>query len=137
MGVAKSEQDLKSVMQNLLREAPKSKAGRVTWLWAEISEALGRGHGVKTIWEHLQANGLEMKYNEFRSYVSRMKKKRPQSEKGRESALVPIPTADRARQQPSPLSSLDESEARTREHLQKGRSFEWKGTKDEDPDKLF
>jgi len=137
VGIAKSERNVKDALQDLLQEAPKTKAGQVTWLWPEISEALRKGHGVKTIWEHLKANGLDMKYNEFRSYVSRMKKKRPQSEKKREPSPAPSPPVDRAPQQSAPLSTREESEAMTREYLKKGHVIEWKGTKDVDPGELF
>ena len=143
MAISKIEL-LKSALQKLLQEAPESKAGLVTWLWPEISYALGRGHGVKAIWERLHANGVEMKYNEFRSYVSRMKKKNPQSEKRRDAMPVPTIPANRT-QQPAALSSEEEaaarirdaSVARAREALRKGQGFEWPGTKDVDPKKLF
>jgi hypothetical protein len=78
-----------------------------------------------------------MKHNEFRTYVSRMKKKAPQSEKGRESAPAPAPARDRGRQQASPVSTAAESAAIAREHLKKAEGIEWKGMKDVDLKKLF
>jgi len=137
MTISKNTGNLKRAMRTLAEKPPNGKAAMIEWLWPEIAAAIKNGHRLKAIWECLCANGLQMKHNEFRTYFSRMKKKLPQSEKGRESAMAPTLTADRGRQQPSPLSTAAESAARAREHLKKAQGIEWKGTKDIDPSKLW
>lgn len=138
MGIPKNGKNLKGAMQNLADEAPKGKGALIEWLWPEIAEGIRKGHRLKGIWERLCANGLQMKHNEFRTYVSRMKKKiaAPQGSRERETVEGSRPAGDRG-QKSLPLSPLADSEARTREHLRRGQGIEWKGTKDEDPDKLF
>src|SRR5579859_5309744 len=97
MGISKNTKNLKGAMQNLAQEAPKGKAALIEWMWPEISEGIRNGHRLKAIWERLCANGLQMKHNEFRTYVSRMKKKlaAPQESKEREPVPAPRPGGDR------------------------------------------
>jgi hypothetical protein len=137
MTISKNASNLKRAMRTLADEPPKGKAAMIDWLWPEIAAGIKNRHRLKVIWERLCANGLQMKHNEFRTYVSRMKKKLPRTQKGREFAPAPGPAGDHGRQQASPLSTGAESAALAREYLKKGQGIEWKGTKDIDPDKLF
>ena len=147
MSTEKLEKKLKATIRQLLEEPPKTKAGTVVSLWPEISEALAKGHKIGVIWNRMQAGGLEMKYNQFRTYVSRMRKKHvlpqgkkmreaPRSDEGKIEMVQATLPAGHGRQA-SPSSTREESEARTREYLRKGQGIQWKGTKDEDPHDLF
>src|SRR5260370_21427506 len=93
MGIPKNGKNLKGAMQNLADEAPKGKAALIEWLWPEIAAGISKGHRLKGIWERLCANGLQMKHNEFRTYVSRMMKKiaAPHSVRERETGEGPRP----------------------------------------------
>src|SRR5579863_6083357 len=59
-----------------LRESPpRTKSGRIVWAWPEIQASLAAGRKMHEIWEALQLDGIEMSYGQFRTYVSRIRKK--------------------------------------------------------------
>jgi hypothetical protein len=42
--------------------------------WPEIKAALEAGHSLKTVWERLQADGIEIRYNRLSEYVARLRR---------------------------------------------------------------
>jgi hypothetical protein len=60
---------------SLPQHPPPSKTGKVIWAWPEIEEALKCGWRMTDIWKALHDDGIEMPYNQFRVYVSRIRKR--------------------------------------------------------------
>ena len=54
---------------------PRTKSGQVTWAWPEIQASLSSGRSLREVWEALQRDGIRMSYNQFRVYVSRIRKR--------------------------------------------------------------
>jgi hypothetical protein len=62
-------------LKALRESAPRTKSGRIVWAWPEIQASLAGGRKMHEIWEALQLDGIEMSYGQFRTYVSRIRKK--------------------------------------------------------------
>ena len=62
-------------LKALRESAPRTKSGRIVWVWPEIQASLAAGRKMHEIWEALQLDGIEMSYGQFRTYVSRIRKK--------------------------------------------------------------
>ena len=60
---------------SLPQQPPPSKTGRVVWAWPKIVDALNAGWRLSEIWEALREDGIEMPYNQFRVYVSRIRRR--------------------------------------------------------------
>ena len=54
---------------------PRTKSGQVLWAWPAIQASLDSGRNLREIWEALQLDGIEMSYDQFRVYVSRIRKR--------------------------------------------------------------
>jgi hypothetical protein len=54
---------------------PRTKTGQVLWAWPAIQASLNSGRNLREIWEALQLDGIEMSYDQFRVYVSRIRKR--------------------------------------------------------------
>jgi hypothetical protein len=54
---------------------PRTKTGQVLWAWPAIQLSLNSGRNLREIWEALQLDGIEMSYDQFRVYVSRIRKR--------------------------------------------------------------
>jgi hypothetical protein len=61
--------------------------------WPEIKAALETGHSLKTIWERLQADGMEIRYNRLSEYVARLRRG---TQRGQGGAVSVRPTAAQA-----------------------------------------
>ena len=74
--------DAKSAPKILLRlgslpqQPPPSKTGKVVWAWPKIVDALNAGWRLSQVWEALREDGIEMPYNQFRVYVSRIRRRK-------------------------------------------------------------
>jgi hypothetical protein len=62
-------------LRALAATAPKTKSGQVVWAWPDIQASLKGGRNLKEIWEALQLDGIVMSYDQFRVYVSRIRKR--------------------------------------------------------------
>jgi hypothetical protein len=58
---------------------PPSKTGKVVWAWPRIVDALQSGWRLADVWEALRKDGIEMPYNQFRVYVSRIRRRAAKS----------------------------------------------------------
>lgn len=54
---------------------PSTKAGAVRALWPAIQAALENGQTLKTVRDWLEEEGVYLTYNQFTSYVGRMRRK--------------------------------------------------------------
>jgi len=73
----------------LSEQPPASGTGKVIWAWPWISTALARGWGVRDIWRALEADGLAIPYDQFRVYVSRVRKRMAQQQKREQQQAQP------------------------------------------------
>jgi hypothetical protein len=62
-------------LEALPKRLPPSKTGKVLWAWPKILDALRHGWTLSAIWEALRDDGIDMPYNQFRVYVSRIRKR--------------------------------------------------------------
>jgi hypothetical protein len=62
----------------LSEQPPASGTGKVVWAWPWIEAALARGWGVRDVWRAIEADGLAIPYDQFRVYVSRVRKRMAQ-----------------------------------------------------------
>jgi hypothetical protein len=62
-------------LRALAETPPKTKSGQVVWAWPDIQASLNGGRNLKEIWEALQLDGIIMSYDQFRVYVSRIRKR--------------------------------------------------------------
>jgi hypothetical protein len=62
-------------LRALAATPPKTKSGQVVWAWPEIQASLKSGRNLKEIWEALQLDGIVMSYDQFRVYVSRIRRR--------------------------------------------------------------
>lgn len=60
---------------------PRTQAAQLRILWPEIKAALDRGHTLKAVCECLEADGLKMSVYTLGSYVTRMRRRSPNSER--------------------------------------------------------
>jgi hypothetical protein len=60
---------------SLPQQPPPSKTGKVIWAWPKIVDALNAGWRLAQVWEALREDGIEMPYNQFRVYVSRIRRR--------------------------------------------------------------
>jgi len=83
---------------------PASGTGKVIWAWPWIAAAQARGWSVRDIWRALEADGLAIPYDQFRVYVSRVRKRMaqqaapstPSPQQSRAAMLQPLaPTPQR------------------------------------------
>lgn len=62
-------------LRALAATPPKTKSGQVVWAWPEIQASLQSGRNLREIWEALQLDGIVMSYDQFRVYVSRIRRR--------------------------------------------------------------
>src|SRR5215467_2620334 len=62
-------------LESLSMHPPPSQTGKIIWAWPQIVDALKRGWRLSDIWKALQDDGIEMPYNQFRVYVSRIRRR--------------------------------------------------------------
>ena len=62
-------------LRALAATPPKTKSGQVVWAWPEIQASLQTGRNLKEIWDALQLDGIVMSYDQFRVYVSRIRRR--------------------------------------------------------------
>ena len=88
-------------LRALLSTQPATSTGQVVAAWKEIEVALLRGMKIREVWAAAKLDGLDVPYNQFRVYVSRLRRRRlPAS-----ASELPRPastSADRSRTAPSP-----------------------------------
>jgi hypothetical protein len=60
----------------LLSTQPATSTGQVVAAWKEIEAALLRGMKIREVWEAAKLDGLDVPYNQFRVYVSRLRRRR-------------------------------------------------------------
>ena len=63
-------------LESLPQQPPPSMTGKVVWAWPKIVDALNAGWRLGQIWEALKEDGIEMPYNQFRVYVSRIRRRK-------------------------------------------------------------
>ena len=63
-------------LESLPQQPPPSNTGKVIWAWPKIVNALNAGWRLSQIWEALREDGIEMPYNQFRVYVSRIRRRK-------------------------------------------------------------
>jgi len=66
---------LKNAIRTMRAKTPPTKSGMVRTLIPEIEEALAAGYRLKTIWQWVRDNGLDVTYPQFCMYLQREKKK--------------------------------------------------------------
>jgi len=66
---------LKNAIRTMRAKTQPTKSGVVRTLIPEIEEALIAGYRLKTIWQWVRDNGLEVTYPQFCVYLRREKKK--------------------------------------------------------------
>jgi hypothetical protein len=114
-------------LKQLVSERPRTKMGQIRAAWPQIREALQAGHTLKAVWERLQADGLEIRYNRLSEYIGRIQRGArvtttftpapPQAEKGK--PVSPPLSASRAKDDPT---------ANLRERLDRSTGFTYRGT---------
>jgi hypothetical protein len=62
-------------LASLPQQPPPSKTGKVVWAWPKIADAINAGWRLSQVWEALREDGIEMPYNQFRVYVSRIRRR--------------------------------------------------------------
>jgi hypothetical protein len=78
MNRSKDEKSAAKILRrlgSLPQHPPPSKTGKVIWAWPKIADALSAGWRLSQIWEALREDGIEMPYNQFRVYVSRIRRR--------------------------------------------------------------
>ena len=96
---------LKDAIRTMRAKTQPTKSGLVRTLIPDIEEALMAGYRLKTIWQWVRDNGLEVTYPQFCMYLQRERKKnaRTAPTRGRKAeAEVPGAPADRF----DPLANL-------------------------------
>jgi hypothetical protein len=68
---------------------PATTAGKVLWAWPQISAALQRGWRMSNVWAALREDGIEVPYDHFRVYVSRIRRRLARSSMPRPAAQSP------------------------------------------------
>jgi hypothetical protein len=56
-------------------QPPATTAGKVLWAWPQIAAALQRGWRMSDVWSALREDGIEVPYDHFRVYVSRIRRR--------------------------------------------------------------
>ena len=74
-------------LANLAGEPPRTGTGKVVWAWPQISAALQRGWRMFDVWSALREDGIDIPYDSFRVYVSRLRR-------GRVPAVRSIPVPE-------------------------------------------
>ena len=54
---------------------PATAAGKVLWAWPQILAALQRGWRMSDVWSAMREDGIEVPYDHFRVYVSRIRRR--------------------------------------------------------------
>lgn len=62
-------------LADLLQERPRTKMGQIKAAWPYIVEALQAGHTLKSIWECLRADGIDIHYNRLSEYIGRLERR--------------------------------------------------------------
>jgi hypothetical protein len=65
---------IKNAIRAMKAEIAPSKTGLVRALLPEIEDALAAGYKVKSVWERIAANGVEITYTQFCLYLQRVRK---------------------------------------------------------------
>jgi hypothetical protein len=102
--------------------------GQVRAAWPHIREALHAGHTLKAVWERLQADGLDIRYNRLSEYIGRIQRRGahrkttsapapPQA--GKEKPVSQLLSASRAKDDPA---------ANLRDRLDRSTGFAYRGT---------
>jgi hypothetical protein len=78
-------------LADLAGEPPRTSTGKVVWAWPQISAALQRGWRMFDVWSALRENGIDIPYDSFRVYVSRLRRGRLPAAR---SIPVPEPAAE-------------------------------------------
>ncbi len=96
-------------LANLAGEPPTTGTGKVVWAWPQISAALQRGWRMFDVWSALREDGIEIPYDSFRVYVSRLRRGRiPAARTIPTPAIEPTPPVPEAPAQPvAPPSATD------------------------------
>jgi hypothetical protein len=68
---------------------PATTAGKVLWAWPQISAALQRGWRMANVWAALREDGIEVPYDHFRVYVSRIRRRLARSSMPPPAAQTP------------------------------------------------
>jgi hypothetical protein len=62
-------------LAELLGKPPATTTGKVIWAWPQISAALQRGWRTFEVWSALREDGIEIQYDQFRVYLSRVRRR--------------------------------------------------------------
>jgi len=73
---------------------PATTAGKVLWAWPQIRAALQRGWRMFDVWSALREDGIEVPYDHFRVYVSRIRRRMARS--SMPPPVAQAPTGDQA-----------------------------------------
>lgn len=65
---------------------PSTKAGAVRALWPAIRAALDNGQSLKTIRDWLEEEGVHLTYNQFTSYVGRIRRRKERNQSAQPQA---------------------------------------------------
>ena len=76
-------------LRSLLSVPPETATAQVTAAWGEIEAGLARGMKLTEVWEVAKLDGLEIRYPQFRVYVSRLRRRQRRSSTPQ---LPPVPT---------------------------------------------
>ena len=68
---------------------PATTAGKVLWAWPQIWAALQRGWRMFDVWSALREDGIEVPYDHFRVYVSRIRRRMARSSMPPPAAQAP------------------------------------------------
>ena len=71
---------------------PANATGKVVWAWPQISAALQHGWRMFDVWTALQRDGLDIPYDQFRVYVSRVRRRLARSPLPPISSPAPVPS---------------------------------------------
>jgi hypothetical protein len=73
---------------------PATTAGKVLWAWPQIWAALQRGWRMFDVWSALREDGIEVPYDHFRVYVSRIRRRMARSSMPPPASTDPGQAAD-------------------------------------------
>ena len=116
---------------------PATAAGKVLWAWPQIAAALQRGWRMSDVWSALREDGIEVPYDHFRVYVSRIRRRIARSSVPPATPPAPIeaqanpgqpanPKAESTVAPPPPLATADPySAVREQRRLKQQSGFEY------------
>jgi hypothetical protein len=85
-------------LRSLLSVPPETATAQVTAAWGEIEAGLARGMKLTEVWEAAKLDGLEIRYPQFRVYVSRLRRR----QRGSSTPQLPLLSTNVEQSLPNP-----------------------------------